>query len=111
LRQGKLEHDELMAEIRSLKARRSNVPAEQVAMRSALCRALALSEEAMPFAGELLQVRDDERDWEGAAERCCATSACRCWCPTTITRGRRVGRQDPAQWAAGLFPHASECAQ
>ena len=23
----------------------------------------------MPFAGELLQVRDDERDWEGAAER------------------------------------------
>lgn len=23
----------------------------------------------MPFAGELLQVRDDEREWEGAAER------------------------------------------
>jgi uncharacterized protein YPO0396 len=23
----------------------------------------------MPFAGELLQVRDDERDWEGAGER------------------------------------------
>ena len=23
----------------------------------------------MPFAGELLQVREDERDWEGAAER------------------------------------------
>ena len=23
----------------------------------------------MPFAGELIQVRDDERDWEGAAER------------------------------------------
>jgi len=23
----------------------------------------------MPFAGELVQVRDDERDWEGAAER------------------------------------------
>jgi uncharacterized protein YPO0396 len=23
----------------------------------------------MPFAGELMQVRDDERDWEGAAER------------------------------------------
>jgi uncharacterized protein YPO0396 len=69
LRQGKLEHDDLTAEIRSLKARRSNIPAEQVSMRSALCRALALSEDAMPFAGELLQVRDDERDWEGAAER------------------------------------------
>ncbi len=23
----------------------------------------------MPFAGELIQVRDEERDWEGAAER------------------------------------------
>ncbi len=69
LRQGKLEHDALCAEIRSLKARRSNIPAEQVAMRAALCKALDLPEAEMPFAGELLQVRDEERDWEGAAER------------------------------------------
>ncbi|MDP2783856.1 MAG: ATP-binding protein [Sulfurimicrobium sp.] len=69
LRQGKQAHDELSAEINSLKARRSNIPAEQVAMRAALCKALDLSEADMPFAGELLQVRDDERDWEGAAER------------------------------------------
>ncbi|WP_291988864.1 ATP-binding protein [Candidatus Accumulibacter sp. ACC007] len=69
LRQGKQEHDELAAEINSLKARRSNVPAAQVAMRSALCQALGFAEETMPFAGELLQVRDDERDWEGAGER------------------------------------------
>ncbi|MDV6344021.1 ATP-binding protein [Nitrosomonas sp. Is37] len=69
LRQGKQEHDALVAEIISLKARRSNIPAEQVAMRTALCQALALPEEKIPFAGELLQVREDERDWEGAAER------------------------------------------
>ncbi|SBT07734.1 conserved hypothetical protein [Candidatus Accumulibacter aalborgensis] len=69
LRQGKQEHDELAAEITSLKARRSNIPADQVMMRVALCQALALSEGEMPFAGELLQVRADERDWEGAAER------------------------------------------
>ena len=69
LRQGKQEHDEMSAEINSLKARRSNIPAEQVAMRAAMCKALDLSEADMPFAGELLQVRDDERDWEGAAER------------------------------------------
>ncbi|MDP3482123.1 MAG: ATP-binding protein [Sulfuricella sp.] len=68
-RQGKQDYDELSAEIASLKARRSNIPTEQVAMRTALCKALALSEGDMPFAGELLQVRDDERDWEGAAER------------------------------------------
>jgi len=68
-RQGKLEHDDLTSEINSLKARRSNIPAEQVAMRTALCKALDLPEEGMPFAGELLQARDEERDWEGAAER------------------------------------------
>jgi len=69
MRQGKQEYDELAAEINSLKARRSNVPVAQVAMRSALCQALGFAEETMPFAGELLQVRDDERDWEGAGER------------------------------------------
>ena len=69
LRQGKQEHDTLTAEITSLKARRSNIPAEQIAMRTALCQALGLIEADMPFAGELLQVRDDEREWEGAAER------------------------------------------
>ena len=69
LRQGKQEHDELSAEIHSLKARRSNIPAEQVAMRADLCQALGLTQDDMPFAGELLQVRDDEGDWEGAAER------------------------------------------
>jgi uncharacterized protein YPO0396 len=69
LHQGKQEHDALMAEIASLKTRRSNIPSEQVAMRAALCNALKLPEAGMPFAGELLQLRDEERDWEGAAER------------------------------------------
>jgi uncharacterized protein YPO0396 len=67
--QGNQEHKQLMAEITSLKARRSNIPAQQVTMRSALCQALGMSEDATPFAGELLQVRDDARAWEGAAER------------------------------------------
>lgn len=69
LRQGKQEYDALVGEIDSLKARRSNIPAEQIAMRAALCRALSVPETEMPFAGELLQVHEDERDWEGAAER------------------------------------------
>jgi uncharacterized protein YPO0396 len=69
LHQGRQQHDLLTGEIESLKARRSNVPAEQVRMRTALCQALDLSEDEMPFAGELLQVREDEQDWEGAAER------------------------------------------
>ena len=68
-RQSKQEYDDLTAEINSLKARRSNIPTEQVAMRTALCKALGMLEADVLFAGELLQVRDDGRDWEGAAER------------------------------------------
>ncbi|CAK0753659.1 ATP-dependent exonuclease SbcCD, C subunit-like protein [Gammaproteobacteria bacterium] len=69
LRQGKQEHAQLSAEIKSLKARRSNIPGEQIAMRDSLCVTLSLPETDIPFAGELLQVRENERDWEGAAER------------------------------------------
>ncbi len=67
--QGRQEHADLAAELTSLRARRSNIDAQQVAQRTALCSALGLAEAEMPFAGELIQVRDDERDWEGAAER------------------------------------------
>jgi uncharacterized protein YPO0396 len=67
--QGRLEHDALSAEITSLKGRRSNIDAQQIAMRGDLCAALGLREEAMPFAGELIEVREDQRDWEGAIER------------------------------------------
>jgi uncharacterized protein YPO0396 len=67
--QQRRQHQALVSEINSLKSRRSNVPAEQIGMRSALCSALKLSEEDMPFAGELIQVHENERDWEGATER------------------------------------------
>ncbi|NDP39129.1 MAG: ATP-dependent exonuclease SbcCD, C subunit-like protein [Rhodoferax sp.] len=67
--QGRSEHKDLVDEVKSLRARRSNIDAQQIAMRAALCLALGLREDSMPFAGELLQVHDDARDWEGAAER------------------------------------------
>jgi uncharacterized protein YPO0396 len=69
LHQGKQEHDQLSAEIDSLKSRRSNIDDRQIQIREMLCSALGLDVEDMPFAGELIQVREDERDWEGAAER------------------------------------------
>ena len=69
LRQGKLAHEQQSAEIDSLKRRRSNIDDQQIQIRAALCAALKLDVEDMPFAGELLQVREEERDWEGAAER------------------------------------------
>jgi uncharacterized protein YPO0396 len=69
LRQGKQEHDQQTLEIDSLKRRRSNIDDQQIQIRAAMCAALGLNVEEMPFAGELIQVREDERDWEGAAER------------------------------------------
>jgi uncharacterized protein YPO0396 len=69
LRQGRHEHEQLKGEIESLKRRRSNIDDQQIQVRAAMCAALGLDAEDMPFAGELIQVRDDERDWESAAER------------------------------------------
>ncbi|MEQ1439926.1 ATP-binding protein [Fontimonas sp. SYSU GA230001] len=68
-RKGREEHTALSEEIESLARRKSNIDAAQVRIRAALCAALAIPEDELPFAGELIQVRDDERDWEGAAER------------------------------------------
>ena len=65
----KRRHGELTAEIESLAARRSNIPARQVDIRENLCAAVGVSAEELPFVGELIQVREEERDWEGAIER------------------------------------------
>ncbi len=62
-------HAELQQELASLRQRRSNIPGRMLELRERLCEALGVSAKSLPFAGELLQVRDDERDWEGAIER------------------------------------------
>ncbi|WP_203563925.1 ATP-binding protein [Deefgea sp. CFH1-16] len=63
------EHTELSAEVSSLKSRRSNIDMQQIELRMRLCAALDLAESDIPFAGELIQVRDNEKDWQGAIER------------------------------------------
>jgi len=63
------DHEKLILEIDSLKRRRSNIDDRQIQIRAALCAALAIPEEEMPFVGQLIQVREEEREWEGAAER------------------------------------------
>ena len=67
--QGRQEYEKLQTEIKGLKARVSNIDEKQITIRRTLCQTLGLAEEEMPFAGELLQVRENERDWEGAIER------------------------------------------
>ncbi len=63
------EISEINAELLSLRQRRSNIPRHSLDLRSQICDELGIAADALPFAGELIQVRDDARDWEGAAER------------------------------------------
>ena len=60
---------EVNAELRSLRERKSNIPKRQLDLRAQLCRELRLAADTLPFAGELIAVRPQESDWEGAAER------------------------------------------
>jgi uncharacterized protein YPO0396 len=60
---------EVNADLRSLQQRKNNIPRQQLELRDRLCRELRIAEDALPFAGELIQVRETEGDWEGAAER------------------------------------------
>lgn len=69
LRQNQDQYDELEAELQSLYHRRSNIPRQVLELRSEMCRTTGLREDDVLFAGELLQVRAEERDWEGAIER------------------------------------------
>ena len=60
---------EVNAELRSLRERKTNIPKKQLELRGWLGRELRIGEDSLPFAGELVAVREDEADWEGAAER------------------------------------------
>lgn len=58
------------AELVSLAARPdSNIPSEFLALRRRLAEHLGVEDTELPFAGELIAIADDSRDWEGAAER------------------------------------------
>ncbi len=63
------ERAETAEEIEAIRARRSNIPADFLRLRTTLCAATGIEEADLPFAGELLRVRSDERSWEGAIER------------------------------------------
>ncbi|MFJ7205227.1 ATP-binding protein [Streptomyces sp. NPDC098789] len=61
--------DENRREITSLQQQRSSIPAKLVDLRHELAGAVGVADEDLPFAGELIQVREDEAAWAGAAER------------------------------------------
>ncbi|MBB5868553.1 uncharacterized protein YPO0396 [Allocatelliglobosispora scoriae] len=60
---------EVNADLMSLRARPTNLPRQSLELRGRLCAELKLDEDLLPFVGELIQVRPDALEWEGAAER------------------------------------------
>ncbi len=60
---------DLEAELDSLRKRKNNIPLKNITLRQKLFESLGISEEMLPFGGELLRVRETESAWEGAAER------------------------------------------
>jgi uncharacterized protein YPO0396 len=71
VRERKLEEEAagVNAELRSLASRQTNLPQRSLDLREHLVADLRINEADLPFAGEILQVRADAADWEGAAER------------------------------------------
>ena len=63
------ESKQINDELYSLQSRRSNVPRASLELRQRLGDDLGIDPDDLPFVGELLQVREEASEWEGAAER------------------------------------------
>ncbi|GAB4084864.1 ATP-binding protein [Myceligenerans cantabricum] len=62
-------HAEISAQVQALRTSGSNLPADLLAARRALCEATGIAESALRFAAELIEIRPGEERWTGAVER------------------------------------------
>lgn len=69
LRQERDQERELSQELESLASNPSNIERSHREIQLRLCKELGIDPDHIPFAGELIQVREDASVWEGAAER------------------------------------------
>jgi uncharacterized protein YPO0396 len=65
----KKEHRALKEEYSAAEVARSNIPADLLQARKIICEAAGLPVKALPFAGELMGVKDEFAAWTGAIER------------------------------------------
>lgn len=63
------EFQEVCAEIEAMERQRSNIPSHMLAVRAHIASGLGVPEEALPFVGELLEVKKEAAAWQGAIER------------------------------------------
>ena len=57
------------AEVAALRRQPSSIPAHMLDLRRSIAAAIGAPESALPFAGELIEVRARDADWRGAIER------------------------------------------
>lgn len=60
---------ELETELQSLGSRNSNIPLKNITIRNQIIDGAGLSENDIPFVGELIQVKEEEKKWNYAIER------------------------------------------
>ena len=75
------EKQKIEAELNMLLHSRNNIPGHLINLRRDLCIELKLEEHELPFAGELMQVRNEELDWQPAMEKLLNTLALRLLVP------------------------------
>ena len=63
------QHAAVLREMTSLRRQPSNIPAPMLELRHSIASAIGVAEGALPFVGELLDVKQEEAQWRGAAER------------------------------------------
>lgn len=56
-------------EVKALERQPSNIPAHMLDLRQEIATAIGVSVSALPFIGELIEVKPDEAEWQGAIER------------------------------------------
>lgn len=56
-------------EVAALERQPSNIPADMLELRRDIAASIGISEQALPFVGELIEVKSDESSWQGAIER------------------------------------------
>ena len=56
-------------ELQSLGTRNSNIPLKNITIRNQIIDGTGLSENEIPFIGELIQVKEEEKNWNYAIER------------------------------------------
>lgn len=61
------EAESLRKELAAIEKRQSNIPSQNLHIRSFICESLNIPESELPFAGELVKV--NEKVWEGSIER------------------------------------------